>query len=78
MVPVEALPLKQQVGYHSENDERNALLYHLQLYQRKRTTIALKTDTVRWHLTAVLKEGYGPRESDDGDEWPVGAGSRLL
>ena len=40
MVPVQALPLKHDVGNDGKDGQRDALLNHFQLYQRKRTAIA--------------------------------------
>lgn len=78
MIPVQALPLKQDVGNDSKDDERDALLYYLQLYQRERTAVPFEADAVGRYLTAILKKGDAPREGDNGNERPVAAGARLL
>ena len=60
MVPVEILSLKQNVGYHGEDTETDALLEHLQLHKVEGTAIALKPQTVGGHLTTILKKGDAP------------------
>lgn len=78
VIPMQALPLEEDVGDDGEDDERYALLYHFELYQIEWTTVVDESDTVGWYLTAVFEEGYRPTEGDDSDERPVAAGARLL
>ena len=78
MVPMQALSLEEDVGDDGEDDERHALLNHLELHQVEGTAIIDESDSVGRYLTAVFKEGDGPAECDDSDEGPVAAGARLL
>jgi len=78
MVPVELLSLKHHIGNHSEDNQRDALLDDLQLYQREWATVTLETNAVGRYLTAILEEGYDPRKSNDPDERPIATCSSLL
>ena len=60
VVPVEALVLEHHVGDDGEDEERDALLYDLQLYEREGSSVAFKADAVGRHLTAVFEEGDDP------------------
>ena len=62
VVPVQVLTLEENVGYHGKDSQTDALLYHFQLHQVEGTAVALKTETVGGHLTAILKKGYAPTE----------------
>ena len=78
MVPMELLVLEDKVGDNGEDYQRDALLDHLELDKVKRTTIINKADAVGRNLTAVLEEGYHPREGNNEVERPVGGDTRLL
>ena len=78
MVPMQRLSLKQDVGYHGKDTETDALLDDLELNEIERTTIADETQSVGWHLTAILEEGDEPRKENHYDEWPMSRGARLL
>jgi len=78
VIPVQALSLEEDVGDDGEDDERHALLYHLQLYQGEGTAVIHKTDAIGWHLTAIFEKGNGPTEGDHPDERPVAAYASLL
>lgn len=65
-------------GDDGEDDERYALLNHLELHQVEGTAIIDESDSVGRYLTAVFEEGDGPTECDDSDEGPVAAYARLL
>ena len=78
MVPMQALSLEEDVGDDGEDDERHALLNHLELNQVEGTAIIDESDSVGRYLTAVFEEGDGPTECDDTDEGPVAAYARLL
>lgn len=78
VIPMQALPLEEDVGDDGEDDERHALLYHFELYQIEWTAVVDESDAVGWYLAAVFEEGDRPTEGDDSDEWPVAAGARLL
>ena len=78
MVPMQALSLEEDVGDDGEDDERYALLNHLELHQVEGTAIIDESNSVGRYLTAVFEEGDGPTECDDSDEGPVAAGARLL
>lgn len=78
VIPMQALPLEEDVGDDGEDDERHALLYHFELYQIEWTAVVDESDAVGWYLAAVFEEGDRPAEGDDSDERPVAAGARLL
>lgn len=78
MVPVQTLPLEENVGNDGEDDEGNAFLYHLELDQRERPAVADEADAVGWHLAAVLEEGYRPAEDYHTSQGPVAADASLL
>lgn len=67
MVPMKRLALKKKIRDECEHNQRNHLLYHLQLHQGKRTAISLETNTVGWNLHAVFGKGDNPGEGDDAD-----------
>ena len=71
MIPVQTLPLKEDISDDCKDDERNAFLYDLELYEVERTSVIYKTDTVGGYLTAIFKEGYSPTEGDNSNEWPA-------
>lgn len=70
MVPMQTLALEQNAGHDSENHERDTLLYHLELNERERAAIALKSDSIGWHLAAIFEEGYAPRKHYHAYQWP--------
>ena len=72
MVPMQALPLKENVGYNCEYAKTDTLLYHLQLYQAERAAVALKAHPVGRYLAAVLEESDGPRERYHANKRPLG------
>ena len=78
MIPVQSLSLKEDIGDDGEDDERYALLNHLELNQVEGTAIIDESDSVGRYLTAVFEEGDGPTEGDDTDKRPVAAHARLL
>ena len=78
VIPVQALSLEEDVGDDGEDDERHALLNHLELNQVEGTAIIDESNSVGRYLTAVFEEGDGPTECDDSDEGPVAAYARLL
>ncbi len=60
-------------GEHREDDEdreRDNLLYHFELHEAERTSIALETYPIGGHLKAVFKECDAPREGDYGYHRP--------
>lgn len=63
MVPMQALSLEKDIYYDREHAEADTFLYDLQLYKRKRTAVANKTDAVCRHLAAILKQGDAPRKA---------------
>lgn len=78
MVPVKLLVLEHHVGNGGKDNERDTLLYHLQLNQGKRSSVAHEPQSVGRHLTAILKESDDPREGDNRNEGPIGRDTRLL
>ena len=77
IIPAEGLGLKQEQSQQCEDYQRDALLNNLQLKQREWASIAQKTDAVGGDGQAVLKEGYAPREGDDGNQGPALANARF-
>ena len=71
MVPVEVLPLEEDVGDDNEDDERDDLLNDLQLHQGERAAVSDEAYPVGRYLTAVFKEGDCPREEYDAQQRPV-------
>ena len=78
MIPVQTLSLKEDISDDCKDDERNAFLYDLELYEVERTSVIYKTDTVGGYLTAIFKEGYSPAEGDNSNEWPMATCTCLL
>ena len=78
MIPVQTLSLKEDISDDRKDDERNAFLYDLELYEVERASVIYKTDTVGGYLTAIFKEGYGPTEGDNSNEWPMATYTCLL
>ena len=72
MVPMQALSLKENVGYHCKYAKTDTLLYHLQLYQAERAAVALEAHPVGRHLAAILEESNSPRERYHADKRPLG------
>ena len=75
---MQILTLKEDVGDDGEDTETDALLDDLELNEIERTAIALESHTVGRHLTAILEEGYAPRECYHTKQWPFGRYARLL
>ena len=46
MIPLQALPLKEQSRHDSKHHQRNHLLNNLQLHKRERTAVSLEADAV--------------------------------
>jgi hypothetical protein len=57
----ERLRLEEYQRKEREYRQRNDLLYHLQLNERKGTSVALKAYSVGRNLTTVFEERYAPR-----------------
>lgn len=60
VIPVELLVLEYEVRDDGEDHQRDTLLDDLQLHKVERAAIIDETQTVSWHLTAVLEEGDHP------------------
>ena len=78
MVPMQMGTLEHDVGNDTKDCQRDALLNHLQLNEVEGTAVLYEANAVGRHLTAVLKEGDAPRESNHPDKRPVVADPRLL
>jgi len=63
MIPSQ-LHMKRQSAKNEKHDQRDNLLNHLELHQRERTAVTLKTNTVGGYLQAVFEERDAPREED--------------
>lgn len=60
MVPMHVLPLKQQIGNHAEDHQRDDFLNHFELHQGVGPAVPLKADAIGWHLQTVFDKGNGP------------------
>ena len=60
MVPMEVLPLKQNVGNNGKHTQTDTFLNYLELHQIKGTAIAVESHSVGWYLTAIFQESYSP------------------
>ena len=78
MVPMQVVALKHNVCDDGENGQRNTFLNDFQLNEGERTAVVDEAETVGWHLAAIFEKGDGPRETDDGNQRPVVADTRLL
>ena len=78
VIPMKWLSGKHALSYYREDDKTDNFLYYLQLDEVERTAVVNESDTVGWHLTAVLKEGDAPWEGDGGYQRPVGWYACLL
>ena len=78
VVPVQVLPLEEDVGDDAEDNQRDDFLYDFELHQVERSAVVDEADTVGRHLTAVLEKGNHPREGNDQIEGPVRGDARLL
>ena len=55
VVPVQLLMLEDEVRNDREDHQRDALLDHLQLHEVEGTAVIDETNSIGWHLTAVLR-----------------------
>lgn len=78
VIPVQALSLEEDVGDDGKDDERYALLYHLELNQGEGTAVVYEPDAVGRYLAAIFEEGDSPTEHDDTYQGPVAAHASLL
>ena len=77
MVPMESFALKQHRDHDGEDEQGDDLLNHLQLDERKGTSIIDKTNAIGGHLAHVFKEGNPPRKGDNGNQGPVFTNARF-
>lgn len=71
MVPVKSLTLKENIDDNGENQERDTLLYYLELNKCKRSAIAYEAYAVGRNLTAIFKKGDEPAEYYNAKQRPV-------
>lgn len=71
VVPVQVLPLEEDVGDDAEDNQRDDFLYDFELHQVERSAVVDEADTVGRHQEAILYAGNHPREADDGNQRPV-------
>ena len=64
MIPLQALPLKEEHGYDGEHRQRDHFLYNLELEKGERAAVTLKSDPVGRDHEAVFEKGDSPREED--------------
>lgn len=65
MVPMQRLSLKEYVCHDGKDNKADTFLYNLELHKVEWSSVINKAYAVGWYLTAVLKEGDGPREEND-------------
>ena len=78
MVPVQRLALKEYNGKNGKDNQRNNLLYNLQLHEAERAAVLAETQPVGRYLTAILKQCYSPTEQYHTIERPVADDLHLL
>lgn len=78
MVPVQRLPLEQDVGYDGKYHQADTFLDNLELYQGERAAVGVEPYPVGGYLAAIFQKSYGPREQDDTDKGPVARDASLL
>ena len=78
MIPMEILVLEHYMCHHCKDNKGDTFLNDLELNKGERSSIAFKTNSVGWHLTAILKEGNQPREGYYSYQWPIGRCAALL
>ena len=78
MIPVKALSVKEKAYDDGEHRERDDFLDDFQLHKGEYAAVAFEADAIGGYSETVLDEGDAPGESDDADEWPVGADAGLL
>ena len=72
MVPLEVERAKQHARNDGEYYERQCLLNHLELYERKRAAVVDESEAVGWHLAAIFKERDEPAQKYNAIERQVG------
>lgn len=65
MIPMERFTSKYDCREECEHDERNNLLYHLELHECEWTSVTDKADAIGWNLTRVFSQGDNPRKEDN-------------
>ncbi len=71
MIPMKTFSLEQHVSNDGKDDERNALLYNLELNKSEGSAVAHEAYTIGWHLTAIFEERYQPAEYNNTKQRPV-------
>ena len=70
MIPLQCLAAEEENGEEREDYKCDNLLDNLELHQRKRASIADKTDAVSRNLAGILRQGNSPRKDNNGVEGP--------
>ena len=78
MVPLDRLPMEEEVDDDREDGQGDNFLDDFQLHQVEGAAVALEADPVGRDGEAVLEEGNAPRKQDDEDERPAGGDFHLL
>ena len=65
MVPMELLPLEDDVGYDAEDDKRDDFLYDLQLHQGEGSAVVDEANAVGGHHETVFDQRDAPAEKND-------------
>lgn len=60
VVPMQVLALEHDVCHDGKDCETDALLHHLELYQRERTPVSGEPEPVGRYLAAIFEEGDAP------------------
>ena len=78
MIPVQRLALEKDHREDGEDNERNHLLYHLQLHEAEGAAVLTESQPVGRNLAAILQQGNTPTEQNDPVERPVADNLHLL
>ena len=60
VIPVQAFVLKENSGKDAKHCKTNNLLDDFELYQRERSSIVCKADTIGWYLATIFQESHAP------------------
>ena len=77
VVPMEGLSLEEHGHDDGEDEQRDDFLNHFELNELEGTAVIDEAYAIGGNLTDILKEGYAPRESDDGNQGPALANARF-
>ncbi len=68
MVHSEGLMFEHQQRKHRKHDQRDDLLYHLELKEAERAAIAIEADPIGRHLKGIFKQCDAPADEYDAEQ----------